>query len=626
LRARFAKAALSAVFLISVFLSNLLFAQATTAQSAAVEQTCPAFTHNGALGSDKWTYQISLGDSRAQLIHVRIELAPTSSDLRVQLPVWNAVYQVRDFSQYVRNVTAKDKNGGEIIPVPVDKTTWSVPNASTVEYDFLAQMPGPFGAELNSDHAFLNLAMLLMYPVGAPKESMRVQFANVPKGWRIATPLTAASQDGGTSSYCAANYDRLVDSPVEVGDFRESDFESERAHFRVIVRADPQNYSMDELDRMLQKIVSAEITWMADRPFQQYTFIYHFPKGRGRGGMEHAYSAAIEANAPTLTGDWTPLAGLSAHEFFHLWNVKRIRPQSLEPVDYTKENYTRALWFCEGVTSTVAESTLFRAGILEEKDFLAGLAAEIRELETRPAHRTQSAEGTSLQAWLEKYPAYRAPERSISYYNKGELLGMMLNLAILDASGGMKSLRELFQWMNEHYAKQGRYYPDSEGVKEAAEAITGKSFGDFFKSYVSGLKEIPYDDFLSSVGLTVKTKKITVVDPGFTVSANFSGMSIVDSVEPGSDAEAKGIRTGDVLRRIDGEAASDLAAQIASLEPGRSVRLSIQRDSVVLELPVRVGARSVLDYEIVNTPHVTDAQRRRRVAWMRAEAETAAAN
>lgn len=621
MRATFAKAALSAVFL-----TNLVFAQAQAVQAAPVAQTCPAFTHDGAVGSDEWNYQISLTDPQAQMIHVRIDLAPTSPDLQVQLPVWNAVYQVRDFSQYIRNVKAADKSGGEVTPVPMDKTTWSVPNASTIEYDFLAEMSGPFGAELNSDHAFLNLAMLLMYPVGAPKETMRVQFGSVPKGWRVSTPLTSASPDAAIASYCAQSYDRMVDSPVEISDFHESDFESSGAHFRVIVHADPQNYSMEAVDRMLEKIVSSEIVWMADLPFQQYTFIYHFPKGRGRGGMEHAYAAAIEANAPNLSGDTTPLAGLSAHEFFHLWNVKRIRPQTLEPIDYTKENYTRALWFSEGVTSTVAESTLFRAGMLDEKDFLAGLAAEIRELETRPAHHTQSAEASSLEAWLEKYPAYRAPERSVSYYNKGELLGSMLNLAILDASGGTKSLRELFQWMNEHYAKQGRYFPDSKGVREAAEAITGKSFADFFQSYVSGLKEIPYDEFLSSAGLRVKTKKITVADPGFTVSANFSGTAIVDSIEPGSDAQVMGIRAGDVIRETNGETVSNFVAQIGVLEPGSSMRLRIARESAVLDLTVRIGSRNLVNYEIVNAGHVTDAQRTRRVAWMRAEAETQAAH
>ena len=621
MRATFAKVALSAVLL-----TNFLFAQAPTVQPAPVAHTCLAFTHDGAVGSDEWNYQISLSDTAAQLIHIHIDLAPTSPDLKVQLPAWNAVYQVRDFSQYIRNVKAADKRGGEVTPVPMDKTTWSVPDASTIDYDFLAEMPGPFGAELNTEHAFLNLAMLLMYPVGAPKEMMRVQFANLPKGWRVATPLIAAGQGAGSPGYCAPNYDRMVDSPVEISDLRESDFESSGAHFRVIVHADPQNYSMDAVRRMLEKIVSSEIAWMEDLPFQQYTFVYHFPKGRGRGGMEHAYAASIEANAPSLTGDTTPLAGLSAHEFFHLWNVKRIRPQSLEPIDYTKENYTRALWFSEGVTSTVAESTLFRAGMLDEKDFLAGLAAEIGELETRPAHLTQSAEASSLEAWLEKYPAYRAPERSVSYYNKGELLGSMLNLAILNASGGSQSLRELFQWMNAHYAKQGRYFPDSEGVREAAEAITGKSFAEFFQSYVSGLKEIPYDEFLSSAGLRVKTKKITVADPGFTVSANFSGMAIVDSVERGSDAHVLGIRAGDVIREINGEAVSNFTAQIGVLEPGSNMRLRIERDSAVLDLTVRIGSKNLLDYEIVNAGHLTEAQRARRAAWMRAEAETRAAH
>ena len=617
MRTSFAKTTLFALLLYCLFIR---YASAQAAPAVPIEQSCPPFTHSGAVGSELWKYEISLSDPQTQLLHVRIELAPTSTDLKMQLPVWNALYQIRDFSQFVRNVKALDKAGDEITSVPVDKTTWSVPNATTIEYDFLAQMSGPFGAELNTEHAFLNLAMLLMYPVGAPKQTLRVQFEDVPKEWHIATPLITSSERG--AEYCAASYDRLVDSPVEISNFRESNFDSNGGHFRVIVHADSQNYSQNELDHMLGKIVSSEIEWMADRPFEQYIFIYHFPKGQGRGGMEHAYGAAIEASAPGVTGDLDSLAGLSAHEFIHLWNVKRIRPQSLEPIDYTKENYTRALWFSEGVTSTVAECTLFRAGIHNEKDFLSDMAAEVRELKSRPAHLTQSAESSSLEAWLEKYPAYRAPERSISYYNKGELLGAMLNLAILDASGGTKSLRELFQWMNQHYAKQGRFFPDSEGVKEAAEAVTGKKFDDFFQSYVSGLQEIPYDRFLGSAGLKLKERRVTIADAGFTVSANFSGLAIVDSVEAGSDAAAKGIRTGDIVRQINGEAVTNFAGQITSVEPESNVRLVIARGSTILELVVRTGSRNMTDYEIVNAGHVTAEQRTRRAAWMRCEAET----
>jgi len=146
--------------------------------------------------------------------------------------------------------------------------------------------------------------------------------------------------------------------------------------------------------------------------------------------MEHANGTAIDLSAQTLSANPDALASLTGHEFFHLWNVKRIRPQSLEPVDYTRENYTRALWFSEGTTTTAANIILLRAGLLDENRYLKSIAAEIAELERRPAHRTQSVEESSLDAWLEKYDYYRLPTRSISYYNKGNLLGVLLDLQV----------------------------------------------------------------------------------------------------------------------------------------------------------------------------------------------------
>ena len=172
-----------------------------------------------------------------------------------------------------------------------------------------------------------------------------------------------------------------------------------------------------------------------------------------------AWSTLIQprstVNADVLSRAPEVLASVTAHEFFHLWNVKRIRPQTLEPVDYTKENYTRALWFSEGCTSTAADIIQLRGGLLDERHFEQELASGIGELERRPAHLTQSAEESSLDAWLEGDAYYRRPERSISYYNKGELLGIMLDLAVREASHGQASLREVFQWMNQNYAKKG---------------------------------------------------------------------------------------------------------------------------------------------------------------------------
>ena len=187
--------------------------------------------------------------------------------------------------------------------------------------------------------------------------------------------------------------------------------------------------------------------------------------------MEHANGTAIDLSAQTLSANPDALASLTGHEFFHLWNVKRIRPQSLEPVDYTRENYTRALWFSEGTTTTAANIILLRAGLLDENRYLKSIAGEIGELERRPAHRTQSVEESSLDAWLEKYDYYRLPTRSISYYNKGNLLGVLLDLQVREASHGTASLRDILLWMNEHYARKGEFFSDTDGVRQAAEAV-----------------------------------------------------------------------------------------------------------------------------------------------------------
>ena len=188
---------------------------------------------------------------------------------------------------------------------------------------------------------------------------------------------------------------------MEIGNFKESDFDEAGGHFRVIVDADPADYDMAKIVAALHKIVAAATSWMNDRPFDSYMFLYHFPHGAAGGGMEHAYSTAIDLNADVMKQTLYVLTTVTSHEFFHLWNVKRIRPQTLEPVDYTKENYTRALWFSEGVTSTAEDTIQLRAALIDEKQYLYHLGEEITELELRPAHLTQSAEESSLDAWLE---------------------------------------------------------------------------------------------------------------------------------------------------------------------------------------------------------------------------------
>jgi predicted metalloprotease with PDZ domain len=567
-------------------------------------------------------YTVSLAGFPDHLLHIQMELPPGAGHRQIQMPVWNALYQIRDFAQYVHWVKAKGHNQAELAVRELDKSTWQIEGAeagAVVEYETFADDAGPYGAQLNASHAFLNLAEILMYPVDGRSLAAQVKFTAIPAGWKLATAL-APSGDG----FEAANYDQLVDSPVEAGGFEESDFDQGGGHYRVVVDADRSDYAMDKIVADVRRIVAAATSWMNDRPFQSYLFLYHFPRGSGEGGMEHAYSTAIDLNAQSLKDNPQALDEVTAHEFFHLWNVKRIRPQSLEPIDYTRENYTTALWFSEGVTSTVEDITLLRAGLMDERRYLQRLGDQIAELERRAAHATQSAEESSLDAWLEKYPYYRQPERSISYYNKGELLGVTLDLVVRDSSHGNASLREVFQWMNQTFAREGKFFPDSAGVRQAAEAVTRADLSALFRKYVAGTDEMPWDDFFKTVGLHVVRKTTTVADPGFSAARNFDAPPSVIRIPPGSPAERAGLSVGDVLLEINGKvAASDFEMKLAELRPGEMIRLKLGHRGGERELQWRLAAREGLEFELRDVDNVTAQQSARRAAWLSGESQPA---
>jgi len=567
------------------------------------------------------SYSISLDSPEKHLVDVQMILPAGMAERDLQLPVWNALYQVRSFSQFVNWVRAKDRAGHPLAMRQITTSSWHLDRASEgaiVEYQIYVDSFGPFGAQFNSRHAFFNLAQILMYAVDARNATMTVRFRRVPPGWHVATPL-----EGKADVYSAANYDRLVDSPVEISSFHSYDFEESGAHFHVIVDADPADYDAGKIVANLHKIIAAATSWMSDRPFDSYTFFYHFPHGPGGGGMEHAYSTAIELNAQSIQRSLYPLNAVTAHEFFHLWNVKRIRPQTLEPIDYTKENFIRALWFSEGVTSTAEEIIQLRAGLMDEKQFLAHLSEQISELENRPARLTQSAEESSLDTWLEGFDYYRRPERSISYYNKGELLGFMLDLAIRDASHDRASLRELFQWMNANYAKKGRYFDDSKGVREAAESISQADLGGFFTKYVSGTEEIPWNDFLRYVGLQVEKFSVTAPDPGFIASRNFNGPMSVIAVTPGGEAERAGLQIGDAITEIQGKVASEESnQQLARMNPGDTISIKIRSEGSVRELHWKIGGRQEISYQVKDVDQVTPEEGTHRGAWLQGVAES----
>ena len=252
------------------------------------------------------------------------------------------------------------------------------------------------------------------------------------------------------------------------------------------------------------------------------------------------------------------------------------------------------------------------------------LASGIGELERRPAHLTQSAEESSLDAWLEGNAYYRRPERSISYYNKGELLGIMLDLAVREASHGQASLREVFQWMNQNYAKKGRFFPDSDGVREAAEAVSHADLGWFFTKYVSGTEEIPWNDFFRGVGLRLVEGKNTAADAGFVASRNFDGPMIVAAVTAGGEAERAGLQVGDTILEINGKTAGqESSEEMAGLAAGDTITVKVRsRRGGERELKWKVGAakRSRTNSKMWRT--LARNSSARRAAWLKGEAQS----
>lgn len=546
----------------------------------------------------------------------------------VQMPVWNALYQVRDFSQYVESFRASDAEGRTVPALKLDKTTWSVPGAKRVEYDIVLDTPGPYSAQFNRDHAFLNFAQVLMYFAdGRRDRPVTISFQGIPPGWEIATILP--NDPHTPTQFKAASYDALVDAPAEIGKFREIVLDEGGANYRIAIDAADKDYDESKIRESVRKIVRTEVEWMNDRPCREYLFIYHFPRGFGGGGMEHSCSTAIDVPAERMAADMNAFESVTAHEFFHLWNVKRIRPQSLEPVDYAREQYTRALWFSEGVTSTIEDYTLLRAGMVNQDEYLRKLSSEIAMLQGRPAHLTQSAEESSLDTWFDKYPFYRRPERSVSYYNKGEILGAMLDLAVRESTGGAKSLRDVFHWMNEHYARRGRYFNDSEGVREAVEAVTGRDFAWFFRAYVAGTTEIPYDKFLNTAGLQLRMKSRAVADAEFVASRNFGGPPVVTDVASGSNAEKAGLRSGDVIVAVNGTRNANIGDVLRGMSAGDKLSLTIQANGTERKVEFEVGRKEVPEYSIVEVEKPTAEQMARRAQWLsghlagRAEAEGA---
>jgi predicted metalloprotease with PDZ domain len=548
-------------------------------------------------------YEVSLSKPSEHLFHVTMTIPEAHGELLLQLPAWNALYQIRDFSSRVQQLTA-ESNGHSLQVDKLDKLTWRTraDGTVTVRYAIFWDSPGPFASQLNEEHAFINPAMVFLYVPDRRSENVSLVLKNLPKDWQLGTSLNQFSVEtaAATNIVQAGSYDALTDAPIEVGTFKIFQIDGVPYHISVAIHGD--NWKQADVEATLRKICKYEIELMGGAPFDRYLFIFHVGKAAGGagGGMEHANGTAINI------GSEQQMAGVSAHEFFHLWNVKRIRPASLEPIDYTREQYTRVLWFAEGVTNTYGNYTLVRSGLWSKEQFYADLAQQINELESRPANRWQSAEQSSLDAWLEKYPYYNGPDFSVSYYTKGQVLGVLLDILIRERTNDEHSLDDVLRKMNDNFARKNKLYRDALDIRLTAETVAGGSLEDFFRQYVAAAEPLPYVEILAKAGLLLERQEVTRPDLGFTVERDSAGKALVRSIVPGSPGERAGLRSGDEIETWNGEAVPRRAdSWLRSRKPGDPLHLQIRRNEQPSEISFALGGHSDEIFVIDDDPHAT---------------------
>ncbi len=560
-------------------------------------------------------YTVSMSKPATHLLEVEMSVKWTQmpNTLELKLPVWTpGSYLIREYARHVQDFEVKDAGGSMLSWSKINKNTWGVETKGAKEivasYRVYANELTVRTNELNDEHAFWNNAALLMFVKEQLKVATTVK-VNPAKNWRVATGLPAV--DGATNTFRAADYDVLYDSPFEVSDFKEIKFDVEGKPHRYVVTGEG-NYDLNRLAADTAKIVAETYKIFGEMPYDDYTFIVNT---RGGGGLEHMNSTALQTNRFAFKPDsrYKNFLALVAHEYFHAFNVKRLKPDVLGPFDYENENYTRLLWVAEGTTAYYEAVLMRRAGLITDKEFLSGKASLIQQLQSRPGRFETSLEQASFDAWI-KY--YRQDENSInnqiSYYDKGEIVNMMLDMAIRVASGGAKSLDDVLRYLYDESYKKNKNFT-SVDFQKACEFVAGKSLDDFFARYVRGRDEIDYNSIVGDFGIELKASEANArrayIGADMVEENNRLNIRTVPSDTP---AFSQGLNSGDQIVAVDGYRASQtfLQSYIGERKPGDKIKLTIFRFDKLSEIEFTLGSNIRKDYSFAPLPEPTELQQK----------------
>ena len=562
-------------------------------------------------------YTVKVADIPGQLFHVTTDIRNINQPaLDLSLPVWSpGWYVIENYAKNILRFRVSEPGGRQLRPARVRKQTWRIDTRGishiTVEFDYQAAVLAANQSRIAADYAFFTGTQLFLLPEGHRSRPSRVRF-DVPSGWRIASGL---DETADPTVFTAPEYDTLVDQPTLMGQFDVTRFMVEGKPHDFV--ANPAGVFSAEKTRTLighlTKLAETQSRIFGGLPYRKFVYFYFFRRAEASATvLEHqnSYVALVNAGAQAQPDD---MAVQASHEFFHVWNVKRIRPVQMWPYDYARENETPLLWVSEGFTNYYTSLTRYRAGLRNAQSFVDEVAGTIAQVEGNEARRYISAADASMSTWI----GYNTPPPFfISYYTQGANLAALLDLSIRHDTRGASGLDDVMRTLFTEFYQRGRGF-STEDLIRVINRITRNSYEGFFSRYVSGTDVPPYETILGYAGYQVE--RATRKFPNLGVNLNEGGR--VTGVPPGSDPGTTPLRQGDLILSIDGQSLEGQGGgavfRMLNEKSGQNVRLRIRRGGEERELDIVVGSVELVNYRIVDSKSPTPEQLKIRESWLK---------
>jgi len=570
------------------------------------------------------SYEVSFPQPQTHLFDVKLQVSQWEADtLEINFPVWTpGSYVVREYARHIQQLTAYNTNNQQSLDLQKKrKNSWQInteqTDTITIDYQVYANELTVRTNHLNDHHGYFNGAALFFYIPGLTNQPIEITIVPPTNDWKVTTPLPAV--EGKSNTFIADHFDRLVDSPFEIGSHDVYNFDVLGKPHQLAISG-KGNANPEQLIPDIKKIVIAESKIYQELPYDHYIFLLH-QAASGFGGLEHKNCCSLiyPRFGFRASEQYNRFMQLVAHEFFHLWNVKRIRPKALESFDYSQENYTTALWFAEGTTSYYDTLIPLRAGIYNARTCLDHFGKDITRFLTTPGRKVQPLAESSFDAWIKLYRRdSNSDNNQISYYLKGELVSLLLDLFIRHKHNNERSLDDVMRSLWEQFGKPEIGYTN-EQLQSVLESVAETNLTDFLNTYLHTTEELPLAEYLQPFGLQLTPTKDEDPAPylGMKVTQQNSA-TMIKFVDAESPAGEVGIDAGDELLAIDGIRvnADQVSERLKDYQAGDTLHLSIFHQDELLTYPVTLAAPQPNGYEITSIEEPSQQQRELLFGWL----------